>query len=404
MIFMCKEQICAILLAAGSGSRLSSAIGGKRKQFMQMQDSPLYWHSAKTLCAGGVESLVIVVPPDMLEEISKEISRLVFRDQPGIPVKIAAGGIERRDSVYNGLQLLPKGCKKVLVHDAARPFISPYLVRRVIAEITPQSPAVVPGISVPDTIKLVAEDNGEFVAASLPRERLRAIQTPQGFMAEVLLKAHMETQGRTCTDDAMLWESLGGKVKIVPGEEGNVKITTPGDLKHIVSDSQLPCTGFGYDVHRFGGDRPLRLGGVLIPGDYTVAAHSDGDVLMHSLIDALLGMASLGDIGRWFPDDDPKYDGIASSILLDNVLRKLQEMNIHITHIDMTVVAQRPKLVGHADQIVKNVASLLGLPGDYINFKATTEEKLGFTGSGEGIKAYCIATGIKKQSQTWHSL
>lgn len=301
----------------------------------------------------------------------------------------------RQDSSANGVAALPEDCQVALIHDGARCFATPAMIRKVAETVSAQAPVVVPTIPVPDTIKLLSGVDSALVERTLPRDRLVAAQTPQGFYVPVLRDALACLDDRDVTDDSGLCEKLGIRVEIVKGESANRKLTNPDDLELLRRESGLPCSGFGYDVHRFGKGSPLKLGGVSIPGEMEVIAHSDGDVLLHSLIDALFGCASLGDIGRHFPDSDPAYAGISSALLLNLCLEQVCATGVKICHVDLTVVAQKPKLAPYAEEIRRNVARLLALPKENVNFKATTEEGLGFTGAMEGIKAFALVNGIK---------
>ena len=384
----------ALVLAAGQGSRMAESTGGTAKQFLPWRGVPLFWHAARAMsrsaCVAGV---VFVFPASQIDEATEILANLQKHDDLGLPWVAASGGALRQDSVRLGLAALPLRPASVLVHDAARPFLSPALVRRVCHELTQGAAGVIPAISVTDTIKTVA--NGR-VTATLPREGLAAVQTPQGFQLQTLLAAHAHAleAGLAATDDASLLEALGFEVRVIQGEATNVKITRPEDLDLLRDEAPLPSfrTGMGYDVHRYGQGRPMRLGGVSIPNAPEVLAHSDGDVLFHALADALLGCACLGDIGQHFSDKDPRFEGISSAILLHQVLDMVREAGCTPCHVDMTIVAQVPKLAPYREEIRKNVARLMGLPASCVNLKATTEEHLGFTGRSEGIKAYAVVT------------
>lgn len=390
------EKPWGLILAAGSGSRLAAVVGGCPKQFLCWRDVPLYWHAARAMSRSAVVAgIVFVFPPDRRTAEEEHLHALYAREDLGLPWLAAAGGALRQDSVRLGLAVLPRRTRYVLVHDAARPFLSPALVRRVCEALRQGAPAVVPGLPVTDTIKMV--DDGR-VAATLPRARLAAVQTPQGFNLTLLRQAHQHAldAGLAVTDDAALMEVQGHEVLIVPGEAANVKITHPEDLSLLAGEQAMPrpCAGMGYDVHRYGPGRPLKLGGVLIPGGPEVVAHSDGDVLLHALMDALLGCAALGDIGQHFPDSQARYEGISSAVLLDQVLEMLRGAGLELSHVDLTIVAQTPRLSPFREEIRKNVARLLGLDTARVNLKATTEEGLGFTGRSEGIKAYAVVSAL----------
>ena len=384
----------ALVLAAGQGSRMAESTGGTAKQFLPWRGVPLFWHAARAMSrSASVAGIVFVFPASQIDEASELLADLHKYDDLGLPWVVACGGALRQDSVRLGLAALPVRPASVLVHDAARPFLSPALVRRVCHELAQGAAGVIPAISVTDTIKTV--ENGR-VTATLPREGLAAVQTPQGFQLKTLLAAHAHAleAGLAVTDEASLLEALGFEVRVIQGEASNVKITRPEDLDLLRDEAALPSirTGMGYDVHRYGQGRPMRIGGVSIPGAPEVLAHSDGDVLLHALADALLGCACLGDIGQHFSDKDSRFEGISSAILLHQVLDMVREAGCTPCHVDMTIVAQVPKLAPYREEIRKNVARLMGLPASCVNLKATTEEHLGFTGRSEGIKAYAVVT------------
>ncbi len=388
----------AIIAAAGSGSRLRAAGLDRPKQFLELDGAPLYWHSARTFArVAGVAGIVFVFPPPAKDRAEEETAHLAARENFPLPCRFAAGGETRQDSVRNALAVLPAECTHVLVHDAARPFMTARLAAAVLDGLQAGHAAVIPGVPLVDTIKQV--DDAGLVHGTVDRENLRAVQTPQGFSRSELLRAHARALADTLavTDDAALLEQYGMPVFMVMGEAGNRKITTPADLAlleqhHGNTAREMPRTGFGYDVHAYGGNRPLILGGVPVPSDFTVAAHSDGDALLHALIDAILGCLGRGDIGTLFPDSDPQYTGIESGILLSEVLRLAFQDGLRITHADLTIVAQAPKIAPYRERIAANVARLLALPASSVNVKATTEEKLGFTGAKKGIKVYAVVT------------
>lgn len=395
----------AIIAAAGSGSRAAEAGLDRPKQFLEHEGVPLYWHGARTFArVAGVHGLVFVFPPAMLEDAGRQVRELAANERFPLPVRTVAGGKERQDSVRLALAALPAECGAVLVHDAARPFMTARLAAAVLEALREGHKAVIPGVPLVDTIKRVDADNA--VRGTIDRDALRAVQTPQGFSRAELAEAHKTALARSLavTDDAALMEETGIPVTVVPGDADNVKITTPEDLTRLFGGKNgacmaapLPRTGFGYDVHAYGGNRPLMLGGVPVPGDVTVSAHSDGDVLLHALIDAILGCLGRGDIGALFPDTDARFAGIESGILLSEVLRLALQDGFEIFHADMTIVAQAPKIGPHREQIAANVAKMLRVEQRAVNVKATTEEKLGFTGEKKGIKCYAVVTGVLRQ-------
>ncbi|MGL1861159.1 MAG: 2-C-methyl-D-erythritol 4-phosphate cytidylyltransferase [Pseudodesulfovibrio sp.] len=392
------KNIWGVILAAGSGTRLADASGGVRKQYLEYKGAPLFWHSARTFSrVAKLRGLVFVFPPDEVAAMEKQVRQFFKSEDLGLKWIVCAGGDRRQDSVSNGLKELPKACDGVLVHDSARPFVSARIITDLIDALNDGARGVIPAIEVADTIKRV---DGENVTETLKRSELRAVQTPQAFETALLKEAHERAiaEGWEVTDDASMVERME-KVAIIPGEQANVKITTPEDLARLEEGkTTVPCVGWGYDVHRFGGenDRPLTLGGVPIPGSLTIVAHSDGDVLLHALTDAVLGTFGGGDIGQHFPDTDKKFSGADSSVLLKEVLAMADQAGVRIVHADVTVITQVPKLSPHAAQIAKNLCRVLGLDARQVNFKATTEEKLGFTGAKKGIKAVATVTALRE--------
>lgn len=405
------QDAWAVILAAGSGTRLACALaqagGPQRKQYLELEGEPLFWKSARTFARlQAVQGLVLVFPPEDLERMTGVVSELYLRDPLGVPWRTCAGGARRQDSVRLGLAALDASARLVLVHDAARPFASAALARRVLGALGPDRPAAIPGLAVTDTIKRVGEN--DIIVDTPVRATLRAVQTPQGFVLAPLLEAHARAQAEAweVTDDASLMERAGHQVVVVPGEEANVKITTPADLELLRPKAcAAPRTGWGYDVHRYvsqGEDdpkvlakaRPMMLGGVAIAGAPRVLAHSDGDVLLHALTDALLGIACAGDIGQLFPDTDAAYENMPSTIFVTEALRRVRAAGFVPVHADLTVVAQTPKLGPHKARIAAQVALLLELPAAAVNVKATTEEGLGFTGEKRGLKAVAVVTAL----------
>jgi len=399
----------AVILAAGSGTRLAQALaetgGPARKQYLELEGAPLFWCCAQTFARiQAVQGLVFVFPPDDLPRMAAVVDELNVRDPLSLPWRVCAGGARRQDSVRLGLGQIPAGSSRhVLVHDSARPFATAALTRRVLATLDQGAEAVVPGLAVTDTIKRV--DHNEVVVETPERATLRAVQTPQGFGLAPLLTAHAraEAENWEVTDDAGLMERAGHAVVMVPGEETNVKITTPSDLRLLQpAAATTPRTGWGYDVHRYLGAeeahakaRAMVLGGVVIPGAPRVVAHSDGDVLLHALTDALLGIACAGDIGQLFPDTDASFENMPSAVFVTEALRRVRAAGYRPVHADLTVVAQTPKLAVHKTRIAAQIAQLLELPANAVNVKATTEEGLGFTGEKRGIKAIAVVTAAQ---------
>ena len=315
---------------------------------------------------------------------------LVEREgRPALVRSIAMGGATRQESVYSGLRLVPETAEIVAIHDAARPFVAPTVIHAAI-ESAARHGSGVPGSPVTDTIKLLDEE-GRAVDTP-PRERLCAVQTPQTFRRTEIVEAHERAlrEGYQSTDDAALYEKYIGKVRVVmlPECADNIKVTTMRD----VSARECPFrTGTGYDAHRMVEGRKLVLCGVEIPCDKGLLGHSDADVAVHALMDALLGALGLGDIGRHFPDSDPQYKGISSMKLLDIVMKRVRERGYAVVNADVTIVAQRPKLLPYMEAMRDNLARGLGVSNDCVNVKATTTERMGFEGEETGISAQAVA-------------
>lgn len=312
---------------------------------------------------------------------------------------VLPGGVERQDSVAKGLSALTTDhpdTDYILIHDGARPYVSKRVIESTL-EHTLAAGAAVAAVPVKDTIKLQGEDG----ISTPDRNRLFSAQTPQGFETGLILKAYQlaATQGFLGTDDAQLVERLGHKVALAEGAYSNIKITTPEDLPSQSSqetkDDPARCrAGTGFDVHMLVEGRPLILAGITIPFEKGLLGHSDADVLTHAIMDALLGAAGLGDIGRHFPDTDPAYKGVSSMTLLTKVVDLLNGQGLALVNLDATIIAQRPKMAPYHDAMIQSLAVALGCDIHRINLKATTTEKLGIPGREEGMaaEAICILT------------
>ena len=296
------------------------------------------------------------------------------------PVRLVAGGATRAISVANGV--MAAGGALVAIHDAARPFVSEAVITRA-QEAAAQTGAAAPAVPVKDTIKQ-AQDG--FVRSTPPRAELWAVQTPQCFDRALYLELLGQTDAEALTDDCQLFEQAGRPVALTQGDYQNLKITTPDDLK----GEKAMRIGHGYDVHKLVEGRPLIMGGVNIPYEKGLLGHSDADVLTHAAMDALLGAAALGDIGKHFPDTDPAYKGADSLALARHVAGLLAGQGWRVENIDATILCQAPKLAPHIPQMRQNLAAALGLAPEAVNVKATTEEHLGFTGEGLGIAAHAV--------------
>ncbi|MBO8129342.1 MAG: 2-C-methyl-D-erythritol 4-phosphate cytidylyltransferase [Peptococcaceae bacterium] len=378
----------AVVVAAGQGSRMGK---GPKKQFRLLAGLPVLGHTLQAFEDSTViKGVTLVVAPDEVEWCRVEI---VERYGYTKVAEVVPGGAERQESVWNGLLRVPE-IPFVVIHDGVRPFITPRHIAQVVEGAKDYGAAT---LAVPpkDTIKIVDEDRG--TTKNLPRDKLWLVQTPQAFRRDTIVEAHYKARvdGFTGTDDTSLVEHAGGRVRVVTGDYANIKITTPEDFAFaevLLGGRAVVRTGFGYDVHRLVEGRRLVLGGVTIPHRRGLQGHSDADVLTHAVMDALLGAAGAGDIGHHFPDSDPSYRDISSLKLLAAVNDLILERSLEIGNLDITVVAQEPRLAPYIPEMRSNLARVLGIGEEVINIKATTTEGLGFTGKGEGIAAYAIAS------------
>lgn len=369
----------SILLSGGSGTRMGCA---GNKTLLPLLGESVICHALRTLRRHSA-GVVLVIRPIDEEEIKSALAHADLTVE-----KIVYGGADRQESVFNGLMALPKDCDIVLVHDGARPLVDDETVLNVIESVRKYDSGIA-STPVTDTFKQV-DENGVAIATP-DRNFLRAVQTPQGFKKELLLRAHNEIKER-CTDDAALVSALGVPVHLCEGSRRNIKLTTPEDImmaEHYLN--VFPRIGHGYDAHRLVEGRKLILGGVDIPYEKGLLGHSDADVLLHAITDALLGAAALGDIGKHFPDSDPQYKGISSLLLLEAAVKLLHEKGFEVVNIDATILCQRPKLAPHIPVMRENIAKACGLALDLVSVKATTTEGMGFEGEGSGISTHAVA-------------
>jgi len=374
------ERVGAILAAAGGGSR-----AGLAKQWLVLGGETVLRRSARALAGCElVDEIAAVVPPGDEARALAELAGL------GKPVAAVAGGAARAESVRNGLAALDR-CAIVVVHDAARPFATPALAAEVVRAAA-RGGAALAAVPATDTVKRAAVD-GQSVAETLDRRALWLAQTPQAFRAELLRRA-FDAAGAAAaeaTDECALVERLGHPVALVPGDPANVKLTTPDDLEAARSRLEAPMAmGVGYDTHRFAAGRKLILGGVEFEGD-GLLGHSDADVCAHAVGDAILGAAGLGDIGRHFPDTDPRWKGISSLVLLAEIARMAAQRGWRVGNCDVTLAARRPKVAPRAAEMCARLAGALGVAAAQVNVKATTGEGMGFVGREEGIAAHAVA-------------
>lgn len=375
-------KTAVILLAAGSGERL-----GRKKQWIKLKGRPLLSYSLSTLESSPfIHAIYLGVRKEDINRGKEMLKRYAPTKGKGFFL----GGERRQDSVYNGLRAIPESYQLIGIHDAARPLLSQGLIERV-ARRAMEKGAAIPALRVRDTVKEV--DSGKVVE-TVPREKLWAVQTPQFFYREVILKAYNEglLKGIRASDDATLVEASGFPVSIIEGEERNFKVTYPQDLERLSKElgGQVRI-GFGYDVHSLVKGRSLVLGGVRIEHTLGLSGYSDADVLSHAICDALLGAAGMKDIGHHFPDSDPRNKNRKSLEFLEEVAGLLKKEGWEITNVDATLVLQKPNISSYREEMVLNISRALGIRKDQVNIKATTTEGLGFTGREEGIASYATA-------------
>ena len=381
-------SVAAVIVAAGRGLR---AGGNLPKQYRELAGEPVI-RSSLSLFAwhGQIGAVQAVIHPD--DRSSYEAAAKGLRLLPPV-----SGGASRQASVRAGLEALSvRAPDIVLVHDAARPFCSTELVSRAIVACG-ETGAAIPALEVTDTIKRVDADG--HVAGTIDRAQLRAVQTPQAFKFATLLDAHHRAakEGRDdFTDDAALAEWAGIKVATFAGESGNVKLTTDEDFakaesRRIANLADLRL-GNGFDVHAFGNGDHVWLGGVKIPHDRGLTGHSDADVALHALVDAILGALADGDIGKHFSPNDPRWRGASSDQFLKFAVERVNKRGGKIAHLDLTIVCEEPRIGPHRDTIRKRIAEIAEMSIERVAVKATTSEQLGFTGRKEGIVAMATAT------------
>ncbi len=381
------SAIAAIIVAGGRGTRAGA---GRPKQYLTLGHEAVVRWSLSTFAkhpqVGAVQPVIHPDDTELFETASAGLTLL-----PAV-----AGGSTRQGSVRAGLAALAAQKPEiVLVHDAARPFASAALVSRAIAAVKATG-AAIPALPVTDTIKRAGEDN--CVAETLARDNLRLVQTPQAFDFEMLRDAHAKAERAGLddfSDDAALAEWAGLRVSLFDGEPGNIKLTTQDDFARaemIAGGIGDIRTGQGIDVHAFGPGDHVTLGGVRIPHDRGLTGHSDADVVLHAVVDAILGALAEGDIGSHFPPSDPQWRGASSDRFLRFAVERLAARRGKITHLDISIVCEAPRIGPHRDAMRARIAEIAGIAADRVAVKATTSEGLGFTGRGEGIAAFATAT------------
>lgn len=389
------EKVIAIIVAAGSGKRFGGTLP---KQYMKLGGQTVLQKSVKAFEENARVDDIIVVAGEGFTELAAELCG-GFKKMHSVVL----GGSERQDSVLRGLTEAAQTVNGVsentiiLVHDAARPFVSDDIINSVIKGAE-ECGGAVPAVSVKDTVRqaealegvsdteLLKDGASQAASRTLDRRLLYSVQTPQGFRAGVLTAAYEKAYNEEFfgTDDASIVERMGINLKMVKGDYANYKITTKEDIR---AEMRI---GTGFDVHRLTEGRELYLCGVKIPHEKGLLGHSDADVALHALMDAMLGAAAMGDIGRHFPDSDEKYRGISSVKLLEEVCRMLEREGYSVGNVDLTVMAQKPKIAPYIPEMKRNVAAVLGTDENAVNIKGTTTEGLGFVGREEGIAAEAV--------------
>lgn len=383
-------RVAALIVAAGRGVR---AGGGLPKQYRPVGGRPvLAWSAAAFARHPRVAEVRVAIHPD---------DRALY-DAAGAGLNLGApvhGGATRQDSVRLGLEALATEAPDiVLIHDAARAFVSAALIGRVVDAIAPGAGAI-PALPVTDTLKR----GGDLIEATVPRDGLWRAQTPQGFPFAPILAAHRQAQGRALTDDAAVAEAAGLPVAIVAGAEENVKLTAPEDFARAAPPAPAvlePRTGTGFDVHRFEPGDHVWLCGVKVAHEVGLKGHSDADVGLHALTDAILGALANGDIGTHFPPSDPQWRGAPSDKFLAHAAGLVARAGGRIAHADVTLICERPKIGPHKSAMRARIADILGLDPTRVSVKATTTEGLGFTGRREGIAAQAAATLLLPAPET----
>ena len=391
-------NVTAIIAAAGLGRRLGA---GVPKQMLDVGGRSMLERSVRAFVSHpGVRDVVVALPAALAADPPGWLG------SGGSRLRVVAGGERRQDSVANAFDAVADDAEIVLVHDAARPFVTAEVISRSI-DAAARHGAAIAAIRAHDTVKRV---EGSVVTGTLPRESIYLAQTPQAFRRDVLRDAvALGRSGVSATDEAALAERAGHAVHVIEGDPGNVKITTPGDLDAAREQTRSGsrdarglvapafCVGVGYDLHRLVEGRPLVLGGVTVPADRGALGHSDADVVCHAVTDAVLGAARAGDIGRLFPDTDPRWKDAASLELLAGAVALVRDRGFVVHNVDVVVILERPKLAPFRERIERQIAGVLGVDADRVSVKAKTNEGMDAVGRGEAIAAHAVALVTQNQ-------
>ena len=371
----------AIVVAAGQGLRAGQPLP---KQFAQWRGKAVVRHSVEVLLAGGLAPVVVVIPQNA-EPVARQALDGISGD-----VRFVVGGSTRRQSVRNGLEALATDEPRyVLIHDAARPSLPAGVIARLLAALV-EHPGAIPVLPVVDSL---AHADGNMMAEPASRDQLRRVQTPQGFHFGAILAAHRAWQEEAeAGDDAQVAQAAGLAVALVEGDEALHKLTFATDFQ---SDAPPVRVGFGYDVHQLADREELWLCGVRIAHDKGLAGHSDADVAIHALVDAILGALGAGDIGQHFPPSDPRWRGASSDRFLAHAAELMTQTGYRLGNADVTIVCEAPKIGPHREAMRERLGAILGVDKRVMSVKATTTEKLGFTGRSEGIAAQAVVSLIR---------
>ena len=386
--------VSVIIAAGGRGVRLGADLP---KQFLEIGGRSLLERSIERFALHpGVAEVIVALPTAFVQPVAARMSELGWSQ-----VRCVEGGARRQDSVANAVAHARADAGVIAIHDAARPFVSAALIDRTIAAAVEHGAAIA-ALPVRDTVKQAGgerTDPSRPIAATLPREDIFLAQTPQAFRRDVLLRA-LETGrelGLEASDEAMLTERAGWPAHLVAGDPANMKITTPEDFEEARARLEPAIrVGTGYDLHRLAEGRPLILGGVTIPFDKGLDGHSDADIVCHAVTDAVLGAAAAGDIGRLFPDTDPQWKGADSLKLLRGAVAHLRSQGYRVSNVDVTVIAQRPKLLPHLAAMQANLAAALEVTPAAVSIKGKTNEQVDSMGRGESMACHAVALVVRR--------
>ena len=372
-------SFAAIVVAAGKGLRAGQPLP---KQFAMWRGKPVLRHSVETLLDAGARPLVIAVPPDGEQAVLDALAGLEG-------FALVTGGTTRQQSVKKALAAV-ESAERILIHDAARPDLPLPVIERLLAALE-HHPGAIPVLPVIDSLSV---ENDGVMSGTAPREQLRRVQTPQAFRFDAIFRAHQAWQDEASAgDDAQVLRANGGIVAHVQGNERLAKLTFAEDF--MVQQPSIRI-GMGFDVHRLVEGEELWLGGIRLDHSKGLSGHSDADVALHAIVDALLGAVANGDIGSHFPPSDPRWKGASSDQFLEHAARLVREAGYGVGNVDLTIICEAPKIGPHRDAMRTRIADLLGVDIALVSVKATTTERLGLTGRGEGIAAQAIATVIKE--------